>query len=173
MVGLELYEIVHERNPLRHRCTRMISGRMEVPWYYTSVTFYFAKDAGSLSFQLGSNTDALVQMNDTSTRWWFPLRQDESYHTAILQKISDCEKQSSVHGPSNLPLSKMLYDMILYKILYYDRDRVNESWRRDFAPVMLRYLAHHTIEQDAEWVDKVIEEGWTQTGGVLVCQEVC
>ena len=62
----------------------------------------------------------------------------------------------------------MLDDMILYKILHYDRERVNESWRQEFAPVMLRYIARHTIDQDAEWVDKVIEEGWTRTGGVLV-----
>ena len=168
MVGLELYEIVHEKNPLRPRCMKMKSGRMKVPWYYTSATFYFAKDADSLTFYLVSDTDVIVQINDTSTRWWFPLRQDESYHTAILQKIMTCEKQLSVHGPPKLPLSKMLYDMILYKILYYDRDRVNESWRQEFAPVMLRYLARHTIDQDAEWVDKIIEEGWTQTGGALV-----
>ena len=32
---------------------------------------------------------------------------------------------------------------------------------------MLRYLAHHTIDHEKQWVDEVIEEGWTRTEGVF------
>ena len=38
----------------------------------------------------------------------------------------------------------MLYDMILYKMIYYNSlsDFVNASWRQEVEPVMLKYLAH-------------------------------
>lgn len=169
MVDLEFYEIVHERNPLRPHCFQMVGGRMEVPWYYTNATLYFARNASVLSFRLNTQyQNCIIRIDDTSPRWWFPLRQDDSYHSIILQKIADCDLQASIHDPFNLPLCKMLYDMILYKILFYERGRVNESWRQTFATVMLRYLDRHTIDREAVWVDSVIEEGWTRTGGVFV-----
>ena len=169
MVCLELYEIVHERNPLRRLCRRMISGRMKIPWYYTSVLLHFAGGAGSRSFSLNTDyRDDEVQLDDTTPRWWFPLRRNSSYHSAILQNIAQSERQSSVHGRMMLPLSKMLYDMILYKMLYYETPCIHESWRQELEPVMLRYLARHTIDQEAKWVDQVIEEGWTCTEGKFV-----
>ena len=165
MVDLELYEIVHERNPLRETCVMMVDGRMQVPWYYTGVTLYFARHTGSLFFSL--NADCIVQLDDMSTRWWLPLRQDESYNSMILQKIAHSERQYSIHGPSSLPLSKMLYDVILHKVLYDDSITENKSWRESLEPLMLKYLTRHTIDQDAQWVDHIIEDGWTQTEGVF------
>ena len=168
MYCLELYEIVHERNPLRRLCAMMVGGRMEIPWYYTSVTMYFARNGTSRSISLSTDYRGdVVQLDDKSTRWWFPLRQSDSYHPILLQRIAECERQSSIHGPSNIPLSKMLYDMMLYKILHYDIFSVNQSWRQEFEPPMLTYLERHTIDEDAQWVDEVIEEGWRRTEGVM------
>lgn len=143
----------------------MIGGLMQIPWYYTSVILHFARNAASLSLSLRADyRDEVIELDDESTRWWFPLRQDCSYHYSTLQKIALCERQSITHGPIMLPLSKMLYDVILYKMLYYNTI-FKESWRQEFESVMLRYLARHTIDQEAQWVDKVIEEGWTLTKG--------
>lgn len=168
MCCLELYEIVHERNPLRRLCGTMICGRMEIPWYYTSVTLYFAQTGTTRSISLSTDYRGdVVQLEDKSTRWWFPLRQADSYHPILLHKIAQCERQSSIHGPSNVPLLKMLYDVLLCKVLH-DNLSVNQSWRQEFGTAMLRYLERHTIDQEAEWVDEVIEEGWTRTEGVFV-----
>ena len=95
------------------------------------------------------------------------MRHDESYHAVLLQRIAACEKQCSIHGALNIPLSKMLYDMMLYKILRSDNLSF-ESWRQEFEPLMLRYLQRHTIDEEAKWVDDIIEEGWTRTGGTFV-----
>ena len=168
MCCLELYEIVYERNPLRRLCGMMVCGRMEIPWYYTSVTLYFARTGTSRSISLSTDYRGdVVQLDDKSTRWWFPLRPDYSYHPILIHKITQCERQYSIHGPSNTPLSKMLYDMMLYKILRSDNLSF-ESWRQEFEPLMLRYLQRHTIDEEAKWVDDIIEEGWTRTGGTFV-----
>ena len=166
MYCLELYEIVHERNPLRRLCGLMVGGQMEIPWYYTSVILYFARNGISRSISLSTDYRSdVVQLEDKSTRWWFPLRQSDSYHPILLQRIAQCE--SSIHGPPNLPLSKMLYDMLLYKILHYNNLSVDQSWRQEFEPSMLRYYERHTIDEEAQWVDEVIEEGWRRTEGVM------
>ena len=61
----------------------------------------------------------------------------------------------------------MLYDVILHKVLYDDSITENKSWRESLEPLMLKYLTRHTIDQDAQWVDHIIEDGWTQTEGVF------
>lgn len=132
----EFYEIVHLNNPLRSRSLCMKNGVMQIPYSCTSVTLYFAN--GEI-YDFDTSKSKLLSMTSGDDTYWYPLRKSHDYNSNILTTLSMSRSQHEIHGNNGLPMYKMLHDVFFANL--------------------------NRQKSDDEWVNMIIEEGWSHTNG--------
>lgn len=155
----EFYEIVHATNPLRSFCFVMLEGRMQLPWFYERIILHYA--SGRV-VQIESVINGIVDLADNSTRFWFPLRNRSAYDPYIINNIMSKEKAQRSHSSVTVPLYLMLYDLMMVKLTTFPRFEKPPyvATRDELIPRMKLYASYDTLQSDARWVDKIIEDGW-------------